>query len=96
MKLLLIVLVAAVMIGCGRAHPQSKSSNGWPVVFHADQIRFSGLQPIQALEVYAKLTNASLEISPEVKSLHLCSEQSSARLLSCRLGLRFDSPQWSD
>jgi hypothetical protein len=73
MKLLLIVLLAAAMIGCGRSHPQStahqQSNNGWPEVFHTNQIRFSGLYPVQALQVYAKLTNASLEISPDVKSL---------------------------
>jgi hypothetical protein len=67
MKSLLLISLAAAMIGCGRSHP--RSSNGWPDEFRAEQIRFGGLQPIQALEVYAKLTNASLEISPEVKSL---------------------------
>ena len=67
MRSLFFVLLAAAMIGCGRSHPQR--SNGWPLVFQADQIRLSGGYPVQVLEIYARLTNASLEISPEVKSL---------------------------
>ena len=69
MKSFLIVLLAIVMIGCRRSHHGNEGSKGWPEVFHAEQIRFNGAAPIQALYVYGKLPNATLEISPEVKSL---------------------------
>jgi hypothetical protein len=41
----------------------------WPDVFHTNQIRLSGGNPTGVLVIYAKLTTASLEISPDVKSL---------------------------
>ena len=78
---IITALLISLFIGCSK-HQQpattaaQSASNSpsvyagrWPNEFHANQIRFSGLYPAQALQVYAKLTDASLDISPEVKSL---------------------------
>jgi hypothetical protein len=79
--LIVTALLVSLFTGCSK-HPQPATTTAqpasnspsvyagrWPDEFHANQMRFSGLYPVQALQVYAKLTDASLDISPEVKSL---------------------------
>jgi hypothetical protein len=79
--LIIAALLVSLFTGCSK-HPQpattaappasnspSVYAGRWPDEFHANQIRLSGGHPIQVLDIYAKLTDASLDISPEVKSL---------------------------
>jgi hypothetical protein len=78
---ILAALLVSLFTGCSKhsqpatpaARPTSEApsvyAGRWPDLFRANQIRLNGGHPIQTLEIYAKLTNASLEISPEVKSL---------------------------
>jgi hypothetical protein len=79
--LIVTALFVSLVTGCSK-HPQPATTSAqpasdspsvyagrWPDEFHANQIRLSGGPPIDVLEMYAKLTDASLDISSEVKSL---------------------------
>ena len=79
--LIIAALLVSLFTACSK-HPQpattaaQPASNSpsvyagrWPDEFHANQIKLSGGNPIHVLDIYAKLTDASLDISPEVKSL---------------------------
>ena len=64
-RVIITALIVSLFVGCSK-RPQAVTL---PDAFQANQLRFNGAYPVQALEIYANLAKARLDISPAVKSL---------------------------